>query len=866
MADRLDSYRRKRDPGRTPEPFGHVRPDSSGARLFVVQQHAARRLHWDFRLELHGTLRSWAVPKGPSADPGEKRMAIEVEDHPIEYADFEGSIPKGNYGAGSVIVWDRGWWRALEDPDAGYEAGKLLFELGGYKLRGEWTLVRTRSAREWLLLKHRDRWADPGGLHPFPDVSILSGRLLEEVAGGSARTLAALERAALEGAPRRPLRASEVAPMLAQPGDAPFRAEGWLFELKYDGYRLIAWKEGARVTLRYRRGGDATALFPEVARAVAALPVEEAVLDGELVVLDPSGRPDFQALQGRGREERVADIAAASITRPATLFVFDLLAAGGLDLRPLPLVQRKAVLAALAPRLGPVRYADHVETEGEALFREVTARGLEGVVAKRGEAPYRAGRSPAWVKIRTERTGDFAVVGFTAPARGRTGFGALHLAARGTDGLRYAGRVGTGFDEPLLRELHGRLASRVVPAPAGGGPHPTGKGPRWVEPELVAEVRFKEWTKEGILRQPVFIRLRDDKRLDEIDALATPSAEPPSPAPTPQAGPREIEISNPAKIYFPRDAITKGELVDYYRTIAPAILPLLRDRPVVLTRFPDGIDGKSFFQKDTSLARPAWLRTVTVRSEESDRDLELALLDDAEGLAWAANLGAIPIHVPASRAGSMERPDWLVVDLDPKGAPFAHVVRLARAIHALCDELGLPSFPKTSGQAGLHVLVPTGGQLTHEQARTLALLLCRAIESTHGEIATTVRAVRARGGRVYLDAFQNGAGKTIAAPYCVRPRDGAPVSTPLRWSEVNARLDPARFTIRTVPARLRRLGADPLLPILDARPDLVGALQRLSKRLGPSRGAFRSASAQTLGEAIIQSRSISRTRAPSSTR
>lgn len=848
MADRLDSYRRKRDPGRTPEPFGPVRPDSGGARLFVVQQHAARRLHWDFRLELHGTLRSWAVPKGPSADPAEKRMAIEVEDHPIEYADFEGSIPKGNYGAGSVIVWDRGWWRAVEDPDAGYVAGKLLFELGGYKLRGEWTLVRTRSAREWLLLKHRDGWADPGGLRPFPDVSVLSGRTLEEVEGGSGRALEALERAAREGAPRGPVRPSEVAPMLAQPADAPFRAAGWLFELKYDGYRLLAWKEGARVTLRYRRGGDATALFPEVARAVAALPVEEALLDGELVVLDASGRPDFQALQGRAREDRGAEIGAASITRPATLFVFDLLAAGGLDLRPLPLVQRKAVLAALAPRLGPVRYADHVETEGEALFREVTARGLEGIVAKRSEAPYRAGRSPAWVKIRTARTGDFAVVGFTAPAQGRTGFGALHLAARGADGLRYAGRVGTGFDEPLLRELHGRLAGRVVPAPACGGELPSGKGQRWVAPELVAEVRFKEWTREGVLRQPVFIRLRDDKRLDEIDAPPAPLSpnegdawsrgrlerEPPPPAPAPDAGPHEIEISNPAKIYFPRDQITKGELVDYYRTIAPVMLPLLRDRPVVLTRFPDGIDGKSFFQKDTSLARPAWLRTVTVRSEEADRDLELALLDDAEGLAWAANMGAIPIHVPASRAGSIERPDWLVVDLDPKEAPFAHVVRLARAIHALCDDLGLPSFPKTSGQAGLHVLVPTGGQLTHEQARTLALLLCRAIEATHGGIATTARTIASRGGRVYLDALQNGAGKTIAAPYCVRPRDGAPVSTPLRWGEVNGRLDPARFTIRTVPARLRRLGADPLRPVLDARPDLVGALQRLSERLGPS--------------------------------
>jgi bifunctional non-homologous end joining protein LigD len=834
MADRLDSYRQKRHPDRTLEPFGTVRAGTFGSRLFVVQQHAARRLHWDFRLELHGTLRSWAVPKGPSADPADKRMAVEVEDHPVEYADFEGTIAPGEYGAGQVILWDRGWWRPVEDPDAGYEKGKLLFELGGYKLRGEWTLVRTRSAKEWLLMKHRDAWADPGSSRPFADVSVLSGRTLDDVATGTPRAAAALAQAAREGALRRALLPRDAGLMLAQPGDAPFRAAGWLFELKYDGFRLLAWKDGERVTLRYRGGGDATALFPEVARAVAALPVDSAVIDGELVVLDAAGRPEFQALQGRARLRRGIDVAEAALRRPATLFAFDLLAAGGLDLRPLPLAGRKAVLSALAPRLGPVRYADHVEAEGEALFREVEARGLEGIVGKRGDAPYRAGRSPAWLKLRTDRTGDFAVVGFSAPARGRTGFGALHLAARDGEALRYVGRVGTGFDERLLGELHAKLAGRARRAPPCDGA-PGGKGETWVEPSLVVEVRFKDWTREGGLRQPVFLRVRDDKPLGEIDVHrhAGPSpAPPPAVEAPPPAPPPRIEISHPGKIFFPRDGITKGELVAYYRAIAPAMLPLLRDRPVVLTRFPEGIDGKSFFQKDTSLARPEWMRIVTVHSEDSGRDLELALLDDAEGLAWVANMGAIPIHVHASRSGSMERPDWMVLDLDPKEAPFAHVVTLARAFHGLCDELGLPSFPKTSGQRGLHVLVPTGGQLTHEQARTFSSLLCREIEAAHGAIATTVRTVGDRGGRVYLDALQNGSGKTIAAAYCVRPRDGAPVSTPLRWGEVTARLDPARFTIRTVPARLDRLGEEPLRPVLEARPDLVGALSRLQERLG----------------------------------
>lgn len=832
MPDRLERYRRKRDPARSPEPFGAVRPGGVGGRLFVVQQHAARRLHWDLRLELHGTLRSWAVPRGPSADPAEKRLAVEVEDHPLEYADFEGLIPPGSYGAGAVVVWDRGWWRPVGDPDAGYQAGKLVFELGGYKLRGEWTLVRTRAAREWLLLKHRDAFADPGSTRPFAAASVLSGRTLEEVAEGAPRVAAALARAAERGARHRAVGLRGAVLMLAEPAPAPFRREGWLFELKYDGYRLLAEKAGGAPLLRLRGGGDATATFPEVARAVAALPVEGALLDGELVVLDEAGRPDFQALQARAQLRRPADVAAASVSRPATLFAFDLLSAGGLDLRPLPLTERKAVLGALAPRLGPVRFADHLEAEGEALYREATARGLEGVVAKRAGSPYHAGRSPDWRKVRAARTADLVVVGLTAPARGRSGFGALHLATRSDGGLVYAGRVGSGFDEAALAALSARLAGRERRRPACAGAVPSGRGHRWVEPELVVEVRFKDWTDQGLLRQPVFLRVRDDKHPSDVDPAPAAAAAPPAAVEQPPLAAEEVQVSNRSKVYFPRDGLTKGDLVDYYRAIAPAMLPFLRDRPVVLTRYPDGIDGKRFFQKDAPRGRPGWLRTVAVHSEEAGRDLELALLDDAEALAWVANLGAIPLHVLASRAGAMERPDWLVVDLDPKDAPFAQVVRLALAVRRLCDEIGLPCFAKTSGQRGLHVLAPTGGLLTHEQARTLAVLLCREVEARHGDLATTARALAARGGRVYLDALQNGRGKTIAAPYCVRPRDGAPVSTPLRWSEVSARLDPARFTLRNAVARAARLGVDPLRPVLELRPDLLAVLGRLRAEVG----------------------------------
>jgi bifunctional non-homologous end joining protein LigD len=855
VPDRLDRYRDKRDPLRTPEPFGPgeaagVAAEALAPRPFVVQKHAARRLHWDFRLELDGTLRSWAVPKGPSYDPADKRMAVEVEDHPIEYASFEGTIPAGNYGAGAVIVWDRGTWIPRADPRVGLEKGKLVFELVGYKLRGEWTLVRTRregGKQQWLLMKHRDALAGPG--RAVREESVLTGRTLEEVARGDDRAAAGIEEARRLGAPERRRGAPEERPMLAELADAPFTDPAWLFELKYDGYRVLARREGGRAVLRYRSGDDATALFPELARAIELLPAD-ATLDGELVVLAPDGRPSFQALQQRaqlrvplpspasrgdgGRTWR--EVGRAAVERPVTLFAFDLLSLGPLDLRPLPLRDRKRILASLVPALGPVRYAEHVDGRGEDLYREVRARGLEGIVAKRADAPYRAGRSPAWRKIRVERVGDFAVVGFTRPRGAREALGALLLAVREGEGWRFAGSVGSGLDDRTLSELHGELARAARGTPPCAGPVPRGRGNTWVEPRVVAEVRFKEWTEEGLLRQPVFLRIRDDKRPEEaVREGSLPHEEPPAPPALAQRAPepgarRRIEVTNADKVFFPADGITKGDLVAYYREIAPFMLPWLKDRPIVLTRFPDGIEGKSFFQKDAPEWRPAWIRTVPVPGGEG-KVLEHFLVDDEAGLAWTANLGVVPIHVHASRADAPDRPDWSVVDLDPKEAPFAHVVRLARALRDLCRSIGLPSYPKTTGQKGLHVLVPVGRQLTHAQARILAELLCRAVERRHPDIATTARALGARGGRVYLDYLQNGDGKTIAAPYAVRPRPGAPVSTPLRWSEVDGRLDPARFTIRTVPARARRLKADPALPVLGDSPDLLAVLERLRAHL-----------------------------------
>ncbi|HEY8495365.1 MAG TPA: non-homologous end-joining DNA ligase, partial [Myxococcota bacterium] len=577
----LEPYRAKRAASRTPEPF-----DTSRARprLFVVQQHQARRLHYDLRLEWNGVLLSWAVPKGPSFDPAEKRLAVHVEDHPLDYADFEGVIPEGNYGAGAVIVWDLGRWTPLEDPERGLAAGKLDFELHGYKLRGRWALVRTggrraaeRGGKEWLLLKKPDAFASPEA-QPSPR-SVLSGLTIEERAAGVRRDAAFARRLARLGAPRQRVRAADVGLMLAEPWPAPFSARGWLFEIKYDGWRVLAegGEEGAR--LRTRGGKDATAAFPELRRALAALPCAHAVLDGEVCVLDGEGRPSFPLLQQRAPIGDARGAERAAVALPAVLYVFDLLGFGDFDLRPLPLERRRALLGELLPGPGPLRVADAFPEQGEALYEAVTRLGFEGVVAKRADAPYRAGRRPEWRKIAARRTGDFAIVGWTAGRGARAGFGALHLAARAPEGdLVYVGRVGSGLHDRAIRALGRALAPLATDAPQCRNAPRSTRLDHWVEPRLVAEVAYSEGTRDGRLRQPVFLRVRDDKTVAEIDAPPPPGRgrrEEPAPAPAaeepavlppaPEPGPRTVAFTNLDKVFWPEEGLTKGDLVAYYR-------------------------------------------------------------------------------------------------------------------------------------------------------------------------------------------------------------------------------------------------------------------------------------------------------------
>lgn len=808
----------------------------------MVQKHSARNLHWDFRLESDGVLLSWAVPKGPSPNPTDKRLAVHVEDHPLDYADFEGVIPEGEYGAGPVIVWDKGVWIPLEDERAGMEKGKLLFELRGYKLRGRWTLVKTKqSEKSWLLIKERDGFVRQEGTESYPDDSIYSVLAVDEVPRVDLLTDEMSGRLAELGAKKGSVDARKIKIMLATARNEPFSKPGWLFEIKYDGYRLIAGREGGDAILVSRSGGDFTETFPDVARAVRGLPYEGLVLDGEVVVHDDRGLPSFGRLQRRGLLRRRTEVARAALELPATFYAFDLLGFGDYDLRALPLIRRKELLRQILPSIGPIRFSDHIEERGSEMYEQVCSMGLEGVVAKKADAPYRTGRSKDWLKVRALTTDDFLIVGWTEPGGSRPGFGALHLAQYGPRGeLVYVGSVGTGFSEVLLRDLHAQMAELERDTPCFSGDVPRARGRarahHWVTPELVCEVRYREFTEQGLLRHPVFTRLRDDKPPEDC-ILAPGEDEPNEPAlPRPEAKmeqsvQKEVPFTNLDKVFWPDAGYTKGDLIEYYRAVSEWLLPYLRDRPLVLTRYPDGIDGKFFFQKNAPEWAPEWIHTVKFWSEDSQRDIEYFVCDDLESLLYVVNLGTIPLHTWSSRVSSLGQPDWCILDLDPKDAPFEDVVAVAQHIRKLCGEIDLPAFPKTSGSTGLHVLIPLGRRCTYDQSKALAELLARVVAAELPEIATIIRNPRERGGRVYLDFVQNGRGRLLVAPFSVRPVPEASASAPLKWTEVTRRLHARTHTIRSLPRRMRRLGADPLAPILELKPDLLGALSQLSERL-----------------------------------
>jgi bifunctional non-homologous end joining protein LigD len=879
----LDKYREKRSTDRTPEPFGRngdtARASSSGK--FVVQKHAARQLHYDFRLEMENVLRSWAVPRGPSLNPADKRLAVMVEDHPVEYGDFEGRIPEGNYGAGAVIVWDRGTYHVIDPPDgdaaAAVRAGKLDIAMHGFKLRGAYTLVRTRGQpgrsksdkEQWLLIKKRDDDASTEDVLEKHPRSVLSGLTVEEMRErGSAndeidRELIRIKAPALKAAYQ-----PESFPLtLAKTADDPFDGKDWLFELKYDGVRALAIRDGEALRLFGRNSREITRRYPEVTLALGSLPFARFAIDGEIVALDHSGRPSFQLLQRRMHvdDQRTAD--RLSLATPVALFAFDLLAFGGSDIRTLPLEQRKELLTRMVRGEGPVRYCDHVAARGKDFFAVAAGAGLEGIVAKRRDAPYRGSRTGDWIKIKCPSIARFVIGGWTDPAGSRTHFGALLIGQYEPTGeLRFVSRVGTGFDDSRLRTIHALLKARAAESSpfrksqAGEAAPP--RGSHFCTPDLVAEVRFGEWTDDGGIRHPSFLRLIEDA--DPRECKYKPQAstghengsspvevndDPAShdqtegvmrevlskrsrrAAPAAEPAERTFKATNPNKVFWPAEGYTKGDLIHYYETIAPWMLPYLKDRPVVLTRYPDGIDGKSFYQKDAPAFAPSWIRTARIWSEDSQREISYFVLESAEAIAYMANLGAIPIHIWSSRMSHLERPDWLLFDIDPKGSTTQTAVIVARETGAVLREIGMRPYVKTSGQMGLHVVVGLVPEYTYQQAKMFAELVAQVVVKRVPEAATLIRNKEKRNGRTYIDYLQLAHGQTIAAPFAVRPIAGAPVSTPLKWSELKNDLDPNRWNIKTMPPRMAKMKEDPFLGAITDQQRIEEALPKIEAML-----------------------------------
>ncbi|GEN05453.1 ATP-dependent DNA ligase LigD phosphoesterase module /ATP-dependent DNA ligase LigD polymerase module [Myxococcus fulvus] len=890
---RLQTYRRKRDFSRTPEPAPEAPASSDGAPVFVVHKHDATSLHYDLRLEIDGALASWAVPKGPSHDPGDKRLAVETEDHPLAYADFEGHIPDDAYGGGDSLLWDRGTFDTVPpgQAHAQREHGRLHVELRGEKLRGRWHLIRTRlrgSAKkpQWLLFKAKDETADPS-------LDIITERP-ESVKSGQVETRGPVKR----GARKRPAsRAREVAakpstkkrkpraletprtpakllerlgaPMLARlavPEEVTDATH--VYEVKYDGFRALAALVGGKLALRSRRGNDLSKRFPALAEALRELRVKDVVLDGEIVALDAKGRSRFQLLQQglEGVEQRFV--------------VFDIPWLDGEDLRSLPLEERRARLERVMKRVKlPLQLSERIELPMKRALDQARRKGWEGLIAKRRGSTYVDTRSGDWLKLKVVAGQEVVILGYLPiqNARSETELGALLVGVHREDGFHDVGKVGTGFTSKDRRELRALLDEDVVREPAAVDAKPR-KGAVWVKPRHVAQVNFSEWTEDGRLRQPVYQGLRIDKAPTEvvrerpapvarehgtsrqpartstasIDSRATARHTPAHPparrstrkarASASSARPRDTSsdastakqgarshstgslrapraqaarssppssrdghatLTHGDRVLFPDAGLTKSDVFEYYREVAPLMVPVLEDRPISVQQWPAGIEAPGFFRHELS-GTPAWVPTQRVR--HLDKTLRHVNVNGEEPLLWLANQSALTLHMWLSRAPKLSQPDFLAMDLDPGKGGWSDVVTVALALRELLEEQGLQSYPKTSGKRGLHVMIPLAPGHTYAKVQAHADALAHALEAQLGGLATTVRGIRERKGRLYLDAGQNARGKTVVAPYSLRAKAGAPFSAPLKWSEVTRRLDPARFNLRTLKKRLDKVG------------------------------------------------------------
>ncbi|WP_242919917.1 DNA ligase D [Pontibacter liquoris] len=844
----LEKYNQKRNFNQTPEPQGKETP-SPGKLRFVVHRHQASKLHYDFRLEMAGVLKSWAVPKGPSLNPSDKRLAVAVEDHPYAYRTFEGDIPEGNYGAGHVDIWDEGTYYAAETDNRieeeklllqGLEEGSIKFVLQGNKLQGEFALIKMKGRQEdaWLLLKKDDAAA----VHDHYDSEehlgkIKTGKKKDKPAK---KTATASEKNKTRSAPDK--MPHHIKPMMAKLTDAPFDNEDWLFEIKWDGYRAVAEVQGGKVDLYSRSGKSYEDKYKPVTDGLAQLG-HDAVLDGEIVVLNKEGYATFQQLQNYQNTP----------TEHLYYYVFDLLFLDGEDLRELPLRERKKRLQQILVDLPAVRYSEHVEARGVAFFKEAQHKNIEGIMAKLATSPYRTGkRSTEWLKIKTHLRQEVVIGGFTEPKGKRKHIGALILGVYEKGKFTYVGQSGSGFNTKSLAALKAKLDPLVQQdSPFSGKVKPNAPA-TWVKPQLVAEISFAEWTSDGLMRQAIFEGLREDKKARDVvretaehteQAMAEATKAPVTPkkaknstmakAKKQEDAPenvleldgQQVPLTSLDKLYWPEEGYTKQDLITYYQSIADTLLPYLKDRPESLLRHPNGIDQAGFFQKN-AIHTPDWVRKVPLRAESTGEEVEYIVCDNKATLAYLNNLGCIQLNPWNSRVANLEHPDYMVIDLDPGENTYDEVVETALATKAVLDKAGASCFCKTSGATGMHLYVPLGAKYPFEQVRNFAHLVVQQVHAQLPQLTSLERSPKERRKQVYLDYLQNSIGQTVAAPYCVRPRPGATVSTPLQWKEVKPGLDPKDFTIKNVPARLKKLG-DIFKDVLGKGIDLTACQQKL---------------------------------------
>ena len=925
----LSLYNKKRHFDKTSEPKGKEK-SSKGSLRFVVQKHDASHVHYDFRLEMEGVLKSWAVPKGPSLNPADKRLAMAVEDHPFDYRNFEGIIPEGNYGGGTVIVWDEGTYEPINSEGLSRKekekmllhqlhSGNLKFVLHGEKLNGEYALflMKSRGERSWILVKKKDEYANEKDITE-QNTSVLSGKTIAEIAEengtvpnhpealvkkATRKKVSLLEekkatptkKPATNSRPTKVARTSpihgkkkvlkvlqvlgdnkdkavkapmpvDVVPMLATLITEPFNDDKWIFEIKWDGYRAVAYCNGSSVELASRRLQSFTDKYAPVSDALSKLQVK-AVFDGEIVAVNEKGAPEFQLLQNWQNT-------------PAQLqyFIFDIIWLDGYDVTQLPLVERKRILKELLPENDPIiKYSDHVETKGEDFFKIALKQGLEGIMAKKANSTYKiATRSDDWVKIKVNQRQEVVIAGFTQPRNTRKFFGSLLLGVYDGEELVYVGHTGSGFNGKSLEAVHKKLQPLIVDHSPFDKKPKTNMPPTWVKPKLVCEIKFSEWTKDRMARHPIFMGLRDDKKAKDVifekpknmaqlssskksapkkDASKTNTKKAGAKATSKKAQKKspvsfrpnniqvdidagtdqlitinghELKLTNLDKQYWKKEKFSKGDMVNYYLRMEPFIMPYMVDRPQSLNRHPNGIDGPNFFQKDVKGKVPDWMQTHDDFSESTNATVEYLVCSNEATLIYMANLGCIEMHPWHSRSQSWENPDWCLIDLDPdKTNSFDQVINVAQVVRKILDAIGAKSNVKTSGSSGIHIYIPLGAQYNYDQSKQLAELVVNMVHQEMPDITSVERSPAKRKGLIYLDYLQNRQTQTAAAPYSLRPKPGVPVSTPLDWSEVKKGLTPTTYNARNIWDRLKIEG-DLFKPVLGKGIDLDKVLSKLA--------------------------------------